>query len=277
MRCQILLPMIAAFSILSTNVSTAEDKAENKPSINKERIDELTKKIEANPKDDEAFRLRAFEYAKGHAWDKAVIDYMQIAKIQGGNSQIGQQIGVLLVLADDKKTHKTLCEEMIKGFKDSESRGDLERTAKICALFPEPVGKLEDLLKMSRKSVEMGKNRDFACHHYRTLALILYRMKKYDEALEAIESADEADAKARFQIPNVIVSNRAIEAMCWIQTGKHDKAKTILAKATSMLTEKFKAPTPIYQDQYWHDWLVAKVLHDEAQELLANAKKKSLD
>ena len=266
------LLVVSFIGTMSLGVSIAEDKDDDKPRVNEERVAELTELIESKPNEAAGYRLRAFEYARGHAWDKAAADFVKVASLREGNSQIGQQIGVFLVLAGDKKTHETLCKEMLEGFSESTDRGDLERTAKMCTLMAEPVGKLEEVLEIPKRSVELGKNRDFACHHYRTLALVLYRMKKYDTAIETVHAGDKANAAARFQIPSVVVCNRAIEAMCLLRGGKADEAKKALAKATPTLNEKFKDPTALYKGEFWHDWLTAKILHDEAQQLSAKPK-----
>jgi tetratricopeptide (TPR) repeat protein len=248
------------------------DKADQKPQVNEERIVELTALIAAKPNDPAGYRMRAYEYARGHAWDKAAADFVDIVVLRGVNSQIGQQIGVFLVLAGDTKTHESLCKEMLEAYSDSNDLGNLERTAKLCVLMPKPVGQLEKLLELSKRSVELSKKRDFASHHHRTLGLVLYRMKKYDEAIEAVHAADKVDAASRFQIPSVIVCNRAIEAMCLFRLEQPDKAKKALAKATPVLTEKLKDQTALYEGNFWHDWLIAKALHDEAQRLIAKPK-----
>jgi tetratricopeptide (TPR) repeat protein len=275
MLCRFVISTLAVSFAASIFVSVgiAEDNDGDKPRVNEKRVVELAEMIKSKPNDAANYRLRAFEYAMDHVWDKAAADFVQVAKLRGGNSHIGQQIAVFLVLADDKKTHETICTEMFEGFSQSNDRGDLERTAKICTLMRKAVGKLEKLLEISKRSVELGKNRDYACHHYRTLALVLYRMEKYDQAIETVRAGDNADAAARFQIPNVIVCNRAIEAMCLIRGGKVDEAKDVLAKATPVLTERFKNQSLIYQGAFWHDWLVARVLHDEAQQLVEKPPK----
>ncbi|MBT6154078.1 MAG: hypothetical protein HOL01_09790 [Planctomycetaceae bacterium] len=259
-------------SLMFVSVAHADNKAEKKPKLNEERILELTALIQAKPNDPAGYRMRAFQYARGHAWDKAAADFVKLASLRQGNSQIGQQIGVFLVLGGDTKTHEALCKEMLEGYSDSNDLGNLERTAKLCTLMPKPVGKLEKHLELAKRSVDLSKGRDFASHHHRTLGLVLYRMKKYDEAIDAIRAADKVDAAARFQIPSVIVCNRAIESMCLIRLGKLNEAKNVLAKATPVLTEKLKNQTALYGGNFWHDWLIAKILHDEAQQLVAKPK-----
>ena len=275
-RSVISMLVVSFASLLFIGVARADDKAEkkadDKPQLNEERIVELTAVIQAKPNDPAGYRMRAFEYARGHVWDKAAADFVDIVVLSGVNSQIGQQIGVFLVLAGDTKTHESLCKEMLEAYSDSGDLGNLERTAKLCTLLPKPVGKLETLLELSKKSVALSKGRDFASHHHRTLGLVLYRMKKYDEAIEAVHTGDKVDAAARFQIPSVIVCNRAIEAMCLKRLGKLDEAKQTLAKATPILTEEFKDQAALYAGNYWHDCLIAKALHDEARRLVAQPK-----
>ena len=246
--------------------------AKDKPPVNEQRVAELTALIRDQPDKADGYRMRAFEYARGEDWDKAAADFLHIAQLEKGGSQLAQKIGVFLVLGQDKKTHKQLCKEMLEVFSRTNKPGDWERTAKICTLMPEPPGDLEKLLKLSKQSVEFMKDDSFAVHHLRTLALVLLRMKKYDEAIDAVRRGDEVNDAANWKMPNVIICNRAIEAMCLAQRGKRDEAKKVLAKATPKLEKQFQHQTLLYQDEFWHDWLIAKVLHDEAQELLAETK-----
>jgi tetratricopeptide (TPR) repeat protein len=193
--------------------------------------------------------------------------------LRGGNSQIAQQIGIFLALGKDTKLHQTLCKEMTAAFAKNKNAGDLERTVKICTLTAKPVGKLDDLLKLSEQSVALGKENEFAAHHYHTLALVHVRMKQYDKALEAVRLADKAEDDSRLQLPDVLICNRAIEAMCLVATEKTDEAKKALAKATPVLTKKLSNQTILYRGDYWHDWLTAKVLHDEALGVVMKAGK----
>ena len=75
-RSRISLLAIALGCLSYTIIGRAEDKAADKPAVNKERVDELTERIKAMPDEAVNYRLRAFEYAQGHAWDKAAADYL---------------------------------------------------------------------------------------------------------------------------------------------------------------------------------------------------------
>lgn len=268
------VPEIPMLSIpRGVKLDAEQDAKSDHPKVDEEKIAEWTAKIQANPNNADNYKKRGVEYAKGHAWKKAATDFVQFAKTKGGNSYIGQQVGVLVLMAEDQETYKVLCDEMLTGYKETDNVFHLERTAKLCTMTTKPMGDVKKLLTMAEKSLDDAKKFKYAAHHYRTLALVQYRAEKYDDALKTVREGIARDGRAKFKIPAAVTGMQIIEGMCLRQQGKTEDAKTSLSKAKKELDKVFKDETKMFETTIWHGWLFNQMLYKEADELLKKPTK----
>lgn len=271
------LSMLSSVVLCWPTLCTAQDAADDDPSaveapqVDQQRIAELTEQILAKPFETKYYRLRALEYAHGEDWKLAAADMRKFVEIKPGNSQAWQQAVTLIVLAEDVESYEKHCEKMLERFGGSELQGDLERMPKVCCLAPRPVGDMEKLQSLAEASVAAAAGNHWSAYHSRTLALVHYRRKQYAQALDTIIKSDRLNFDfAERKFDDIEVSNRAMEAMCLMRRGKLDDAKPLLAESTKILDRQFADLDALYEDEYWHDWLVAKILHDQAQQLLSS-------
>ena len=240
--------------------------------VDAQRVAELTALILAKPFEQKNYRLRAIEYAKGEAWGEAATDYRKIVELNPAQSQLWQQAATLVVLAEDADAYKQICDKMLERFGRSDNQGDLERTPKVCCLAPQVIGELDQHIKMAEaavKAVEASERTYWAPYHHRSQALVYYRRKEYAQALEALRKSDRLNLEFdEHRFGDIEVSNRALEAMCLIRRGNLEGGAKMLEKAKPILEAKMADVDEFYEDEFWHDWLIAKVLHDEAQKLV---------
>lgn len=272
--------LFAAFvaAVLSACPATARAQHQNdarpqdepeRPKVDQQRVAELTKAILDNPFEPKNYRLRALQYARVEAWDRAAADFRKVVELNPVKSQTWQQAAALIVLSEDADAYERHAAKMLERFGASDNQGDLERTPKVCCLAPRPVGELAKLQKLAEAAVEASGDSYFSAYHPRTLALVYYRRKQYAQALVAIEKSDRLNLEFdERKFGDIEVSNRAIEAMCLVRRGKLKEAEAMLAKAAPILADRFDDPDELYEDEFWHDWLIAKILHDEAQRLV---------
>lgn len=263
------LTLVACIGAVAQEANDDASPKQNKPQVNQQRVADLTELILAQPHNEKGYRLRALEYARGAAWGPAAADWRKLIEFAPDDSQRCQQTGVLIVMSQDVKSYQKHCRMMTERFADSSDPGDLERTVKMCTLAPMPQGDLEELTKMAERSVELSKGRNSALHHARTLALVHYRNRKYAQALAAVAQSDKRAADSTWTRGHVLASNRAIEALCKARRGNTEDAEKALAAAGEILDKKFAHAELVYTDRYWHDWLIANILRDEARQLLA--------
>lgn len=238
------------------------------PKLNKARIAELTAKIKSDEYNSGNYFYRGLEYVKGEAWKQAAADFVEIPKLKDGNSQLGQQIGILLALSGDKDSLEILAKEMTRVY-GKDGRGDeRERTAKVCVLTSNVTGDIKEIEKMAAWALEHNLENEWVLHYYRTMALVQYRAKKYDEALKTLQSGEARDPGEIKMLDDVLMCNRAIEAMCLHQLKKTDEAKKVLAKAQTDLSQYYTDEEKVYSTGFWHDWLSAKLLQKEADALI---------
>lgn len=252
---------------------SAKTTEETSSKLNKAKIAELTALIKKDEYNPTSYFKRGMEYVKGEAWKEAAADFMEIPKLKDGDTQLGQQIGLLLALSGNKDSLEVLAKEMLRVYGGKQAFQQ-ERTAKVCCLTSNVTGDMKDIEKMAAFALEKNMAGKFALHYFRTQALVQYRAKKYDEALKTIAEAEARNPETTSMIPNVLMCHRAIETMCLYQLKKVDEAKKVFEKATADLAEHYETNPRVYMPGLWHDWLTAKLLHKEAEELLKKQDKK---
>ncbi len=63
--------------------------------------------------------------------------------------------------------------------------------------------------------------------------------------------------------------NGMLKAMCLAKLDRRDDALATLRDASAALKKGTENPELLYNDNNWNDWLLAKILHDEARQVLS--------
>ena len=62
--------------------------------------------------------------------------------------------------------------------------------------------------------------------------------------------------------------NRLIEAMCHTRRGDREKAQAAFDNADKLLRQTLANVEFVHDTYFWHDWLICKILYDEARSVL---------
>jgi tetratricopeptide (TPR) repeat protein len=276
---------VASVAISQEKPPIAEESASLSPvnlprgELDAERIASLTKAIEAIAEQKlqaKLLTMRAKQYMRAQDWNKAAADYRKAADIQPQNSMHWMRGAILLRLAKNRMHYDQLANEMLKHFKDTTNTYQAERTAKMCWLPVPPVDERELAEKLAELAVAR-RTRDWGEYYPSTRALGYYRYKQFDNALKAIAESDRLNAARRKKQVDLDTINRIVEAMCLARLGHNKDAVAKLNAAGDVLQKNVADAEVLYGGDFWNDWLLAKVLHDEARTLLLTPTEESGD
>jgi len=241
------------------------------PNIDMDAITQLDVAIDRASADDELVNLyvtRAEAYASAQQWSKSALDFRRAAEITRTESRYWMRGGVMLLLAGDRMGYQAFIEYMIKTLKDTEFVYAQERVAKMCVLPKDPIGERAFVEELVDKSVRDSADSPWAEYFPSTQALVRYRYEKYEQALNSIDDSNKIN-KTTNQSEDVTTINQLIEAMCHARLGNQDKAKDAFRSADERLRRELANPDLVRDGSFWHDWMIAKLLHDEARAVLA--------
>lgn len=243
--------------------------------LDEETVAALTQRIEASNDANQAGSLyedRANEYGRAGKWFEAAADFRKAAQADPFHSHYWMRGGVALLLAENPMAYQDLIDNMLKQFADAESASpyDRERVAKMCVLSKRKIGKQEEVERMIDKAVSDTEGSSWAEYFPSTQAIVRYRYGKYKAALESIAESDRINDRAGSD--DVTAINRAVEALCRAKLGETEQARAALLEANQRLREALAERDLVRDSGYWHDWMIAKLLHDEADALLKELK-----
>lgn len=276
-RPQTMKTIICLAVALWTTTSGADERSKPvlpavgvpNPPLDANAVARITKKISTTEDGKTLAALYedlASEYGRSGRWKEAADHLRRASEENPKDSGHWMRCGVALLLAKDHKTYKSWVEKMAKQFAGSESYYAVEKVAKMCTLSRDAIGKKDDLTKLAATSVRNSKKSPWAAYFPSTQAIVHYRFGKYDDALKSVRHSDELNKRSLFK--HVTAINLAVAALCRIKQGKPDEAIKSL-KIVNMQLRRILADTQLVQRQgYWHDWMIAKLLYEEAVGLL---------
>ena len=170
----------------------------------------------------------------------------------------------LLATQTNKDNYSSHCSQMLETWAATTDASCADRTLMGCLLRHDTdfhnstmAKKLAELVK--KESPDHGYDSFFK----RTLGLYCLRSEDYESCLENCE-------RCRSKSSNIVLnlSNFSIEAMAHFRMGEKEKALTSLAKAMRLFSIEVPDAQRATLNDHWHDWLMAKVLYDEANALI---------
>ena len=269
--------VFTASVLLAFTAGLAQDSSKSRlpqikvpaPKLDTDAVARLTSKIEATDGGvqlGELYDDLASEYGRSGKWKEAADRFRHAAEADPEQSRYWMRCAVSLLLADDQKAYKTWVEKMIKQFEGSDDYCAVERVAKMCTLSKTAIGKQEEIIKLAAESLRDSQGSSWAEYFPSTQGIVLYRFGKYHEALKALELSDQINAKAGSE--DVTAINLAVRALCQIKQGKRAEAREILNSLQSKIQKTLADTELVRTPGYWHDWMFAKILYEEAIELL---------
>jgi serine/threonine protein kinase/Flp pilus assembly protein TadD len=233
-----------------------------------EAIAEFREAARLQPNSAEGHRRLGLVLAQTGQWRHAAPEFARVVELDFGKQDWFLGAAVLLE-AGDIAGYRRFCEEMLKRFGDTDDPGIAERTAKTCLLAPDAVGNIDPVLKLADFALEKNPSDRWILL---TKALADYRAGRFTESAAWLNRLSLGDGGWVQE-----ATAYAILAMAKSKSGQTEEATAALGQAETIL-RKLMTTTEKTQDfgQDWHNWLRARILHREAQNLLNGSEGKPL-
>ncbi len=248
------------------------------------RLKKLTADIEGDPEDRGKRWQRGEWYARRARWKAAAADFKIALEREPSPTDMNWlHVAPALVAAGDREGYERLCGQMRKEIRDPQDAFTAERTAKTQLLLPRADEDTQWAGRLADRAVEVGKNNPWAPYFIFCKGLADYRRgdfaapaKELDALLTQIASKEGLNSPSRLVVSreDLSVCCRAVLAMALFRRGEAKAAQTHLAEGAKLLRQHIPDLTwfPVSTGQYHHDWLIAWLLHREAQSLIEGKK-----
>lgn len=225
-----------------------------------EALSDLDKMIEVNPDSYVAHIGRGLVCSDLGRNDQALAAFSEALgnqKLQTSKEWHARYHSALLRLAvGDLDGYRTDCAAMLRQFQDSQNYDEIQFTAWTCALAPDAVSDWEQVIGLARRAVEVSSARN---QSLQGLGAVLFRARRYSEALEVLERANAAS--------EVALTTPAYTwyflAMTHSQMGHPDEARQWSVKALAA-TETMLSDS----QTVWNRKLTLKFLREETRTLI---------
>jgi tetratricopeptide (TPR) repeat protein len=174
----------------------------------------------------------------------------------------GYRRAALRLALSDQDGYRAECERLLERFGDTADPFVAERTAKACLLSSQPVGDPRRLLHLTEIAANVENP---LCWFLLAKGLAQYRLGEFTPSIESVEAGLKlfhgydtcADATLL-----------AILAMNHHRLGHSREASEAMQQALHALQEQERVDPNDTPGKNWHDWLMCRLLVDEAEDLL---------
>jgi tetratricopeptide (TPR) repeat protein len=227
----------------------------------------LSATVEREPGTASAWTNRGIWYAVQGRWKEAAADLTRAGRLNPEDNWLAFQAATLLARTD-RTAHREHCKQMLTRFGDTRTATIAERTAKSLLVLPASGADLRRAAALARRAEEVGQGQKYQGYFEATLALAEYRLDRWPAAQKhARKVLTIKDAPWAMLVPA-----RAVLAMSLHRQGKTAEARKELAQAAELFEKE--APTVDREPVQWQDWIVCRILLDEAQGCLSRPAKK---
>ncbi len=215
------------------------------------------------------FKHRAMRHARAGDWKKAAADFRAVVAQAPGQVNVAQQAAAAMLLGGERMTYEQFVTDFLAAQAENTNRTVLEKKAKLCVLPPDPIGDEETVKGWIAAAVEEGENVQWSPYFTATQALALYRYGDFEDALLAIRETDRRHALTGGGNNDFLYTKtRLVEALCHAKAGDIEKAMAAFNKADHIIRPRMAELQTVLKGELWHDWMIAKILHDEACEVI---------
>jgi tetratricopeptide (TPR) repeat protein len=197
-------------------------------------------------------------------WKEAAADAATLMQFQPTEYYWSYNVATLLVVTHDQSAYEQLCRRIPPMFAETTNPYIAQRIAEGCLLLPNSGADLELVGRLATRAVTLGNGDSGGIGYFQSCkALSKYREGSFPEAVELSEKAlksseDFARAKAC-----------AVLAMTQWRLGLKDAARATLGEGNK-LAQAISSNQTVDLGDGWINWLVARILLNEATELIAN-------
>ena len=193
-------------------------------------------------------------------WNEAAADASTLMQYRPTDYYWSYSAAALLVMTHNRDGYEQLCSRIPAAFAETTNPYIAQRCAEGCLLLPNSGADLQLVDRLATRAVTLGNGDGYfqPCK-----ALSEYRQTHFPGAVEwAEKSLKGSEVFAR-------VKGAAVLAMSQWQLGQKDAARATLSEGNK-LAQDLSSNQVVDLGDKWLDWLVARILLDEATELLAD-------
>jgi len=192
-------------------------------------------------------------------WKEASTDAAALMQFQPTDYYWFYNVAALLVMTHDRPAYEQLCQRIPAAFAETTNPYIAQRIAEGCLLLPNSPADLLLVDRLATRAVTLG-NGD--AYFQPCKALSEYRQGRFAEAVEWAEALKNSEVFAR-------AKGCAVLAMAQWRLGLKDAARATLSEGNN-LAQDISSNQAVDLGDKWLDWLVARILLNEATELIAN-------
>lgn len=154
-------------------------------------VTDYSKILELQPDSAHAWNDRAVAYSALGQFDKAASDFAAAAGLEPNNSTLRYLEAMAKLAAGDTDGYRETCAGMLEQFSQTDNPDTAYWAAWTCVLAPEAVGDFDQPMALAQKASQGSFPVD-SCR--RTVASLLYRAGRFDEALASLQEQASEDA-----------------------------------------------------------------------------------
>jgi tetratricopeptide (TPR) repeat protein len=212
---------------------------------------------------DEGPRLgrRGELYGRGGQWLKAAANYAAALKADPQDHMLWFRSAPIWLQLGDRQAYRHHCQEMLRGFRETNDPVVAHRTAKACLLSPDAGADLTLVSRLAERAVTGTETHDLYGSFLVTRSLAHLRAGEFHRAIALVSHAPGG--------LYLDVHADLVLAMAHHRMGRADEAAKALGKARALM-EQSRFPRMESDDlgANFHDWLICQLLRREAEALI---------
>ncbi len=224
-------------------------------------VADCTEAIRLHPEDVSAWVNRGDVYAFGGDWDKAVADFAAAIRLEPDDHFLWYRLAVLHLQAGDAEAYRRDCQDMLRRFGPTRDPTVAHRVALICLLRPDAVSegqRVSRLAELGAAGVPQG------AWYLLTLGAAHYRAGQFPQAIRRLEQALVVPTADYY----TSILTRLLLAMAHHAAGHADEARQWLDRAVERSDKALPRAESKALGPSWCDWVMCRLLRQEAEALL---------
>lgn len=229
-----------------------------------EVLAKLIKAIEADPKNVSLWFKRAEFHVQHRQWKEAVAASEQLLKLMPNHPLLPSLAAMSHLMAGNEKGYRDYCRTNLERLKKSGLGNSVSLFARVCSFLPNETADYEALLKAVQDRVKADPKTWRVAH---AQIPVLYRLERYQQALEVIETRKESSSDLYRSACHLLWS-----AMCRHHLGERDLAKRLLANAVGLMEQEFPRPGETMPSGARFLFVECQIIRREAEALILGKK-----
>ncbi len=227
----------------------------------------MTDAVRQNPDKADGYRNRGNWFGERRRWKEAIADYAEAFRLEP-ESFSAMRLGILLVYAGEIDRYRELSRAILERWGSTETNAVADQTLKTVILLPGYKADAKQLARLAEVASSGDKEGDWYEWYQFATGLYECRTGNYSDALATCRASRQRAPMTKGSTDALTVLNLTVEAMALHGKGDLQEARRSVEEAKAVLDRH----VPGLDSDWWHDWLAAQILFQEAEALIAGRK-----